>query len=471
MRLVSSAPLVLVVTLAACFESGPLASRQGSLADDSTSSVDDALVTTTTAPDLDTSEPEDATAPSDSAVASETMEDVVVDTTPETADTATDTSPDVEVRACLIDADCTGIAALDKCGGKVACVDYGCRQDPSTAVHCQRPVGGDACIDVACNPDSGSCEEVELCTCAPALALGCGQHLDFSTSDPEAVDHFSSYACGPPAGPWVEQLVGFSPSAGRVRIDLQSAGTTGFHVLALDGDRCHADTGCVTGAVDRVYFDAAARPYVIALDYVAAQALVGLSATCGITSETECDDGLDDDGDQLVDCADPDCNGVGGCPLILTNEAGHCNNALDDDADQLTDCEDPDCAHDGACLETCQFFTSPVVGCGFHQGSTTGGGTAHATHYSCSPTPAPGKETVYRFRPSFNGPVQVAFSSVPGVAVYLLQDTGQGCTPRDCLMWGSSGFTFQAVEGATYYFDIDTAAGVTGNYDLHVTCD
>lgn len=456
----------LALGLGACFESGPLATREGSLDDDDADATlvpnDDTLTST---------DPLDSSTPSDTADTSVTLVD---STATETLDSAVtevvDVAPDIEVRACLTNVDCDDIPQLDRCAGDVRCIDYGCRQDPSTAVHCQEPVGGDACIDLVCNPANGNCEEVELCSCAPALTLACGGRLDFTTSDPAAIEHFSSYTCGPPAGPWVEQIIGFSPPAGRVRLDLQSAGTTGMHVLELDGDRCSADD-CVAGAVERVYFDAAARPYVVVLDYAAAQSLVALTATCGITSETECDDGLDDDGDQRVDCAEPECNGQDGCPLILTSETGHCNDGKDDDDDDLTDCDDSDCFDDGACLESCLFFTSPVVGCGFHQGSTTGGGTANATHYSCSPTPAPGKETVYRFRPSFTGAVDVAFSSTNGIALYLLEDRGQGCTPRHCLEWGPTGFSFWALEGVTYYFAIDTAAGVTGNYDLHVTCD
>jgi hypothetical protein len=49
-------------------------------------------------------------------------------------------------------------------------------------------------------------------------------------------------------------------------------------------------------------------------------------------------DGLDADGDRLVDCADPDC----AC-------AETCGNGADEDGDLLADCADPDCA----CVEQC----------------------------------------------------------------------------------------------------------------------
>ncbi len=51
-----------------------------------------------------------------------------------------------------------------------------------------------------------------------------------------------------------------------------------------------------------------------------------------------CDNGLDDDGNGAVDCADPACSWL--CPE-------DCGNGRDDDGDQAIDCTDPECA--GTC--------------------------------------------------------------------------------------------------------------------------
>jgi hypothetical protein len=64
----------------------------------------------------------------------------------------------------------------------------------------------------------------------------------------------------------------------------------------------------------------------------------------GCTTEAVCNDGADNDADGLVDCADPDCFGQTGC----TAEA-LCADSKDNDADGLTDCADPDCATSLAC--------------------------------------------------------------------------------------------------------------------------
>lgn len=53
-----------------------------------------------------------------------------------------------------------------------------------------------------------------------------------------------------------------------------------------------------------------------------------------------CDNGVDDDGDTLADCADPDCLGW---------KTEVCNNGVDDDCDGYTDCADADCANDPIC--------------------------------------------------------------------------------------------------------------------------
>ena len=57
------------------------------------------------------------------------------------------------------------------------------------------------------------------------------------------------------------------------------------------------------------------------------------------TSQSEiCDNGIDDDGDGLIDCADPDCCNFTGCDCMEI-----CDNGIDDDGDGLIDTADPDC--------------------------------------------------------------------------------------------------------------------------------
>ncbi len=65
-----------------------------------------------------------------------------------------------------------------------------------------------------------------------------------------------------------------------------------------------------------------------------------------------CSDGYDNDYDLLVDCADPDCNGLqGDGGLCQFGTETECIDGFDNDADGLTDCdEDSDCATRPECI-------------------------------------------------------------------------------------------------------------------------
>ena len=67
----------------------------------------------------------------------------------------------------------------------------------------------------------------------------------------------------------------------------------------------------------------------------------------GSSSQTDeiCDDGIDNDGDLMTDCADEDCFGVGDC----ARGPEDCADGMDNNDDGLTDCNDPLCAGDQNC--------------------------------------------------------------------------------------------------------------------------
>jgi len=80
------------------------------------------------------------------------------------------------------------------------------------------------------------------------------------------------------------------------------------------------------------------------------------SADC--SSETHCNDGVDNDDDGAVDGADSDCPGV------PENTDALCGDSLDNDSDGLVDCADPDCnTHLGpGGTFTCEFGTELTCG-------------------------------------------------------------------------------------------------------------
>ena len=63
--------------------------------------------------------------------------------------------------------------------------------------------------------------------------------------------------------------------------------------------------------------------------------------------ETKCGNMIDDDGDGLIDCEDPDCFNSNVCTVEI------CNNGIDDDNDGWIDCSDSECFDLEICVEIC----------------------------------------------------------------------------------------------------------------------
>lgn len=66
-----------------------------------------------------------------------------------------------------------------------------------------------------------------------------------------------------------------------------------------------------------------------------------------------CDNGIDDDGDRKIDCADSDCSNDPACVQVcIPTQEGKgrtCSDGKDNDCDGLTDCADPNCARNQSC--------------------------------------------------------------------------------------------------------------------------
>jgi len=68
------------------------------------------------------------------------------------------------------------------------------------------------------------------------------------------------------------------------------------------------------------------------------------SQECTEFSESECSDGLDNDGDGLIDCEDSECGLLAICFEINTESStSACRDGIDNDDDGLLDCDDDDC--------------------------------------------------------------------------------------------------------------------------------
>lgn len=62
-----------------------------------------------------------------------------------------------------------------------------------------------------------------------------------------------------------------------------------------------------------------------------------------------CDNDKDDDQDGLIDCTDPECSTAVNCAKVVINGPEICNNKIDDDKDGAIDCRDRDCRKNPLC--------------------------------------------------------------------------------------------------------------------------
>ncbi len=135
----------------------------------------------------------------------------------------------------------------------------------------------------------------------------------------------------------------------------------GDHDLGLTVTRTCGDSinACVdqsnfigAGLAETVTFEAVAdTTYYVHIDGSDSPPLTGMYTITVARAET-CDDGVDNDGDGDVDCADSDCADRTDCDESSYG-ASAClpSDGVDDDDDGLTDCADPDCAQQPACDE------------------------------------------------------------------------------------------------------------------------
>lgn len=77
----------------------------------------------------------------------------------------------------------------------------------------------------------------------------------------------------------------------------------------------------------------------------------GICIPTEFPTESTCDDGVDNDCDQLVDCDDPACDDDAACMVCVPTEANEtvCDDGIDSDCDGDADCADADCTGDAAC--------------------------------------------------------------------------------------------------------------------------
>ncbi len=124
-----------------------------------------------------------------------------------------------------------------------------------------------------------------------------------------------------------------------------SGNTVTQNLLFLD------DGGTVTFDYENVTAPAAPGTYTFTtqqkVDSSGTLTSIDVSPTIDVLIETNCNNDADEDGDNLIDCADGDCTASPFC-----NPETNCNDNVDNDGDGNEDCEDTDCTSNPACIES-----------------------------------------------------------------------------------------------------------------------
>jgi hypothetical protein len=295
---------------------------------------------------------------------------------PEICDDNNDNDCDVLVDCA--DPDCSGSPACqmcspeicdngidDDCDNLIDCADDACAFAPNCAPTpelCNNSVDDDNDGDIDC-ADS-DCANNPLCVqqqsnCLTAkLISGSGQF----TGDTSGNIGEQQGSCGGAPGEAVFYFIINQPSY----VKLDSKGSSFDSIIYVRKGSCESglEIGCDD---DSANFQWAAEleftilypgSYFVFVDGFTIDPMFGanecpfvLNAIITPNPMEQCQDGIDNDGDHYVDCADADCTNVGACancnqgaPPGPEHGVAACTDGLDNDCDGLVDCLDDDCS-------------------------------------------------------------------------------------------------------------------------------
>ncbi len=250
------------------------------------------------------------------------------------------------------------------CDLKIDCADEACLFTPGcqpVAEICNNGLDDDGdgkadCFDPDC-ANTPICQQSHANCLSPMLIPGSGSYTGSTTGHVNETEG----SCGGQAGEAVFYFV--LNEASFVHID--STGSqfdsvvyvrTGVCNTGLEIDCDDDGAGNLAGVVEfpilypgtyYVFLDG----YTVDPDLGPNEGPYVLNVTITPNPAEICNDGIDNDGDVYVDCADPDCTNVGACfhcnngqPPEPEFGPGRCTDGVDNDCDGEIDCGDSDCS-------------------------------------------------------------------------------------------------------------------------------
>jgi hypothetical protein len=333
------------------------------------------------------------------------------------------------------------------------CEDLDCENDPwcLPESNCNDSIDNDHdgqtdCDDEDCTGDPNC---VEHCTPNETFTACNQSRNDSTTGQPNNVTLYECYDMEDFAGP--EYVYAFTPTqSGPIRFQVTAAGWDSY--LFVMEDECTPSLPCYN------YADAPAG----------SPEWVDVDAVAGTTYYA------------IIDSVSAEESGAFNFNMICVEEeeTGFCADGLDNDIDDLPDCADDDCEFSGACTATCT--PHETISCGDDEFDSTSGSNTITTYNCATDEYFAGGEHIYRITPSSNTYIEVTLQgSVGDYALFALEDT---CTPSaTCIEWADEDawifigeqevVNFNATAGTDYYIVVDSASGSFQlGYWLSVTC-
>jgi hypothetical protein len=144
-----------------------------------------------------------------------------------------------------------------------------------------------------------------------------------------------------------------------------------------------------------------------------------------------------------------------------------CDDDFDNDGDDMTDCWDDECQSDAAC-QVCT--ESETITCGDTKSGSNSGGSSDLNNYSCSDWDESGPEKVYKFVPTQSGHAEAYLHDIEegiDVDIFILENS---CTNETCIEAGDESGNWLAQDGKTYYIVVDGYSGASGTFEITLDC-
>lgn len=159
--------------------------------------------------------------------------------------------------------------------------------------------------------------------------------------------------------------------------------------------------------------------------------------------------------------------------LRTTTEA-RCGDGLDDDRDLDVDCADMECENDVACDRGGACRDARPLTCGATTTGTTLTGIARLDDLPCLPAVTRGTEATFRFVAPATGPATITLVGPDALALAVAPALHGACDLGRCTGAAPAAadrvITLDVVEGATYYVIVDGPAAVAGEIAVTLTC-